>query len=126
MQVVCVSTLIEDDLGLNLFQIRFPDWGTDAALNRWPEVQAKLTVGQAIRGDVVARVPYGVWLDIGVGWPALLQVPEMAGARTHPIKFEDYPPLGATIDAWVLYISVRGEIILCQYPPTFSENTPDN
>ena len=96
---------------------RFPDWGTDAALVRWPAVRAKLSVGQAVRGEVVARAQYGVWVDISAGWPALLRVPEMAGARELSIQFEEYPALGTVVEAWVLWLDARAEIILCQYPP---------
>ena len=56
---------------------RFSDWGTGEARPRWPQVRAGLAVGQAVRGEVIARAPFGVWVDIGAGWPALLQVPEM-------------------------------------------------
>lgn len=95
---------------------RFPDWGTDAALARWPEVRARLAVGQAARGDVVARAHFGVWVDIGVGLPALLLVPEMAGACDRPIPFEEYPALGAVVEAHVIWLGDRGEIRLTQNP----------
>lgn len=93
---------------------RFPDWGTDAALARWPEVRSRLSVGQAVRGEVVARAPFGVWVDIAVEHPALLLVPEMAGARERPIRFEEYPSLGAVVEAWVVSLGERAEIALSQ------------
>lgn len=34
---------------------RFPDWGTDAALLRWPSIHQRLSVGQMVRGGVIAR-----------------------------------------------------------------------
>lgn len=58
----------------------FPDCGTDAAHARWPESRARLAVGQSIRGKVIARAPFGVWVDIGAGHPALLRVTEMIDA----------------------------------------------
>jgi predicted RNA-binding protein with RPS1 domain len=94
---------------------RFPDWGTDAALARWPEVRAQLSVGQAVRGAVIARAPFGVWLDIGAGQPALLHVPEMAGARERRITFEQYPELGMLVDARIIALGDRGEIGLSQH-----------
>jgi len=103
----------------------FPDWGTDAGLARWPEVRSRLAVGQAVRGEVVCRAPFGVWVDIGAGWPALLRVPEMAGARERPIRFEEYPALGAVVEAWVLWLGERAEIVLCQHPQAAAGNSPD-
>jgi ribosomal protein S1 len=95
---------------------RFPDWGTDVALARWPEVRARLTVGQAVRGEVIARAPFGVWVDIGSEHPALLLVPEMAGAGVRPIRFEDYPELGAVVEARIVSLGDRAEIRLTQNP----------
>jgi hypothetical protein len=84
---------------------RFPDWGSEAAALRWPEVRGKLAVGQAVAGVVVARAPFGVWLDIGVGHPALLRVPEMERARERRLTFADYPAIGAALRARVIWIS---------------------
>ena len=44
-------------------------------------MKAALVVGQPISGIVVARAPFGVWLDIGVPFPALLLVPDMPGSQ---------------------------------------------
>jgi hypothetical protein len=104
---------------------RFPDWGTDAALARWPEVRSRLVVGQAVRGEVVARAPFGVWVDIGAGHPALLLVPEMAGARERPIRFEEYPALGAVVEARVISHGDRAEISLTQNPRFAAGSAPD-
>ena len=54
--------------------IRFPDWRSDAVLSTWPAVKASISVGQQVSGVVIARAPFGVWLDIGVAFPALLLV----------------------------------------------------
>lgn len=97
-------------------RVRFPDWGTDVALARWPAVKAVLVVGQVVRGEVIARAPFGVWVDIGAGHPALLLVPEMTGARERPIRFEEYPELGALIEARVVSLGDRAEISLTQNP----------
>ena len=92
---------------------RFPDWGTAEALPRWPEVRSRLEVGQCVSGVVIARAPFGVWLDIDVDWPALLLVPEMKDARKRRIQFEDYPALGATVEGWVVHMS-EGKITITQ------------
>jgi hypothetical protein len=95
---------------------RFPDWGTDAALARWPDVRARLAIGQTVRGEVIARAPFGVWLNIDVGHPALLLVPEMAGARDRPIRFEEYSPLGVVVEARIVWLGDRAAISLTQHP----------
>jgi hypothetical protein len=77
----------DDDL-----RARFPASGTEAALARWPGHRGRLMIGQVARDVVIARAAFGVWLDINAGHPALLFVPEMAGARERRISFDDYPP----------------------------------
>lgn len=97
---------------------RFPDWGTDAALARWSHVRERLRVGQFVCGSVIARAPFGVWLDIDAGHPALLLVPEMRGAREHRITFEIYPAIGEVVEARIVALGERGEIGLTQHPQT--------
>ena len=93
---------------------RFPDWGTDAALRRWPTVKLELAVGQAVSGEVIARAPFGVWVDIGVSLPALLLVPERTCAHERPIPFEKYPEVGTLVKARVVSLGDRAEIGLSQ------------
>jgi ribosomal protein S1 len=95
---------------------RFPDWGTDAFSARWSTIKGALAVGQEVRGEVIARAPFGVWVDIGAGHPALLLVPEMAGACERPLRFEDYPQLGEVIEARIVSLGDRAEIRLTQNP----------
>jgi hypothetical protein len=102
-----------------------PDWGTDAALARWPEVRARLAVGEIVRGEVVCRAPFGVWLDIGAGHPALLLVPEMAGAGVRPIQFEGYPALSSIVEARIISLGDRAEIRLTQNPQFTTGSMPD-
>jgi hypothetical protein len=95
---------------------RYPDWGTDAALARWPQVRGRLRIGQHVRGTVIARAPFGVWLDIDAGHPALLLVPEMRGAKERRIRFEDYPAIGEVVEARIAALGERAEIGLTQQP----------
>ncbi|WP_165228352.1 hypothetical protein [Aquisphaera insulae] len=93
---------------------QYPDWGTDTALARWPRVRERLHVGQHVRGHVIARAPFGVWLDINAGHPALLLIPEMEGARERRITFDDYPAIDELLEARIIALGERGEIGLTQ------------
>lgn len=97
-------------------QKHFPDWGTAAALQRWQSNLPKLERGQRVGGTVIARAPFGVWLDISVGHPALLLVPEMAGAIQKRITFEEFPQIGSFLEASVVGMSEKAEICLTQNP----------
>jgi len=100
---------------------RFPDWGTATALVRWPAIRSRLSIGQEVRGEVIARAPFGVWVDIAAGHPALLLVPEMAGACERRITFEEYPQRGAVIEARIIALGDRGEINLTQHLQSVTE-----
>jgi ribosomal protein S1 len=95
---------------------RFPDWGTNRVIAIWPSIRQHITIGQTVSGEVVARAPFGVWVDIGIGHPALLLVPEMRGARERSISFDEYPSIGTTIEARIIALGDRGEIGLTQHP----------
>jgi ribosomal protein S1 len=95
----------------------FPNWGTAQAAVGWPEVRSTLHIDQEVRGTVIARAPFGVWLDIGVRFPALLLVPNMSGAKTRRITFDEYPAIGESIEARVQALGDRGEIGLTQERP---------
>ena len=95
-------------------RVHFPDWATDAALERWAHSRIRLSRGQKIRGYVIARAPFGVWVDIGVDHPALLLVTEMGGAREGHISLDGYPAIGENVDAWISAIGERCEISLSQ------------
>ena len=90
-------------------------------MQRWTQVREGLEVGQLSTGVVVARAPFGVWVDIGVNFPALLLVPNMAGAKDHPIAFDDYPAIGTRLEACIIALGNRGEIGLMQDVPCKKE-----
>lgn len=94
----------------------FPDWNTADALQRWRNCRPPLATGQRVRGTVIARAPFGVWLDISVGYPALLLVPEMAGAIEKRLTFDEYPQIGTFLEATVAGVSEDAEIFLTQNP----------
>jgi len=93
---------------------------------RWREAQARLSVGQRVRGEVIARAPFGVWVDIHAGRPALLLVPDMAGARQHAIREDEYPALGTVLDAWIRRLGDDAKIVLSQHPDLLEYATPDD
>lgn len=96
---------------------RFPAWGSAEQGKDWPEVKAALRIGQAVGGKVIAHAPFGVWIDIDIGFPALLLVVNMRGAKLHRITFEDYPAIGSEIDGRIDALGNRGEIGLTQERP---------
>jgi hypothetical protein len=61
-----------------------------------------MPVGQSVTGTVVDKRPYGVWVDLGVGFPALLEVPSIAGMTREMYQAGDWCPIGSEVTASVL------------------------
>ena len=114
-QEVAVFLLLQSTMSWgNDLQTRFPNWLSNAAHPNWPAVKASLSVGQQVSGVVIARTPFGVWLDIGVAFPALLLVPDMRDARKRRIAFEDYPQKGDSVQGCIKALGDPGKIWIAQ------------
>ena len=96
---------------------RFPDWLTSEGILRFMELTRlddRPYVGDIVSGEVVARAPFGVWVDIDWGFPALMLVVNMLNAGTKSISFDSYPALGTIVYAEINSLGVEGEIGLTQ------------
>jgi hypothetical protein len=81
----------------------------------WSALKERLPIGSTATGRVVARAPFGVWVDIGAGFPALLEVPEIAGARERPLSINDYPAVGSEVVARVVcFRETNRQVMLSQ------------
>ncbi|MBX6313436.1 MAG: S1 RNA-binding domain-containing protein [Isosphaeraceae bacterium] len=96
----------------------FGDRLSPAKAGEWVTVRTRLGVGQTVRGRVIARRPFGVFVDIGVGFPALLEVIQFEGARQRRYNFEEYPAVGDTITARVVaFNDPNRQVALTQLNP---------
>ena len=90
----------------------YPDWNTPEWKARWQRSAPPARVGDALSGHVIARAPFGVWLEFGLGCPALLLVPYIA--HDGPLSFEEYPALGEQLTVRVRTVGPTGEIGVTQ------------
>ena len=96
----------------------FGDHLSPAKAGEWAAVRTKVGVGESVRGRVIARRPFGVFVDIGVGFPALLEVIQFEDSRERRYSFEDYPAVGDTITARVVgFTDHNREVHLTQRSP---------
>ena len=56
----------------------FPGYLTAAGQDAWQRVKLEHPVQSMLTGRVVARFPFGVFLDAGIGFPILLLTTEMS------------------------------------------------
>ena len=70
----------------------------DFTLTNLPKISDRIT------GTVVANAPFGIWLDIGVGIPGLLQIPELDSNKYPPKNYPKWmPEIGEEISATMIW-----------------------
>jgi hypothetical protein len=90
---------------------RFPGYESDEFDQAWDEVKQRLVVDQSVTGIVVARAPFGAWIDLGVGFPGLLEIIRMAGLSPERYRAGDWCPIGSQVTAFVSGFKDRGRQI---------------
>jgi ribosomal protein S1 len=94
-----------------LLSERFPARDDAEAERAWQALQQRVPVGQSVTGTVVAKAPFGAWIDFGVEFPALLEVPNVAGLTPERYRADDWCPVGSEVTAVVLMYRDRGRQI---------------
>ena len=61
----------------------------------------RVSLGQSVTGVVVAKAHFGAWLDIGAGFPALLEITCIAGLTPERYRADDWCPKGSEVTAEV-------------------------
>jgi ribosomal protein S1 len=103
-----------DDLGRAFGNYLEPEKAAD-----WELAKARLHAGSRVSGKVVARYIFGIFLDIGVDFPALLEIIQFnPPLKRRPVVLEDYPAVGSMIDARVVAFNDRNrQVGLTQRDP---------
>lgn len=79
----------------------FPGHRSPDRAAEWEAAKARLPVGSSARGVVVARYHFGVFVDIGVGFPALLGIVRMEGLTPERYLADNWCPVGSSVTAFV-------------------------
>ena len=101
-----------------LLSERFPARDPAQAKREWQALQERVAVGQSVTGTVVAKAPFGAWIDLGVGFPALLEIVCIAGLTPERYRADDWCPIGSEVTAFVSGFRDRGhQVYLWQVGP---------
>jgi ribosomal protein S1 len=85
----------------------FPAHQSDARAADWEEVKRRLPIGMPVSGTVVARRPFGAFVDIGVGFPVLLEIIEIEGLTPELYRAGNWCPEGSRVTARVMSFQDR-------------------
>jgi ribosomal protein S1 len=80
----------------------FPGHRSDTQATAWEHAKQRLAVGMPVSGVVVARYPFGAFLDIDTGFPVLLGIIEIEGLTPERYRAGDWCPTGARVTARVM------------------------
>ena len=89
----------------------FPGHRSDSHAPLWEEAKQRFSVGSSVTGVVVFRAPFGAFVDIGAGFPALLELPEIAGLTPEMYQANDWCPVGGELTARVMVFRDRNRQI---------------
>lgn len=84
------------------FDRHFPGHRSDALAAAWEGAKQRLTPGMPVTGVVVARYPFGAFVDIGAGFPVLLEIIEIEGLTPEEHRAGDWCPEGSRVTARVM------------------------
>ena len=90
-----------------LVSARFPPRNPSTVREEWDALKVQLSVGQTVKGEVVAKAPFGAWLDLEVGFPGLVLIPDVAGLTPERYREDAWCPIGSTVTAVVLQFNDR-------------------
>ena len=74
---------------------RFPRLESDVAMD-WERVKVRRPWVRRSRVKW-SRCPFGAWLDIGIGFPALLEIIELTDLTQEAYRIGDWCPLGSQV-----------------------------
>jgi ribosomal protein S1 len=94
----------------------FPGHRSRERAAAWEAAKGRCPPGSPVRGVVVARHPFGVFVDIDAGFPALILVVRLNGADERPYTdIERYPQVGSVVAARVCaWVDTQRQIGLTQ------------
>jgi ribosomal protein S1 len=97
---------VEEDLSAY-----FGDYRSDDRDPNWARVKSSLSLGGTVTGTVVRQYPFGVFVDIGRGFPALLLVVRFANADVKPYTdISMYPAVGSELSARICVFNDRDHV----------------
>jgi transcriptional accessory protein Tex/SPT6 len=92
----------------------YPDWTKEEGIERFNNSNHGLKIGDEVMGTVICRTQFGVWVDINVGYPAVILLTNFASNNVKLDGFIGFPQVGSTVKAVVQAIGIRAEIGLIE------------
>lgn len=79
----------------------FPGYESQEKAFAWTQLKQRYTFGDPVRGVVVGKSPFGAWVDLGVGFPGLLEIAGIKDVTPEDYQQGRWCPIKSTIDAFI-------------------------
>lgn len=100
---------------------RFLKHDSPEASEAWHALKTRLPVDSLVEGTVFQKAHYGAWIDLEVGFPALLEIIYIEGLTPERYQAREWCPVGSKVCAMVLgYRETVRQIYLWQRKPPSS------
>ena len=80
---------------------RFKDPQRDSERN-WQLVREKWSVGDCVKGEVITKAHFGAWIDVGIGFPCLLEIINVAGMDREDYQADNWCIKGSEVSAYII------------------------
>lgn len=102
LEAACYAIAPDRMIWRDQLRARFPNWGDAENEFDYHDVKDKFPIGQPVEAIVIARAPFGVWVDTGLGYPALLLAQDLDEAQQRELEPGQGPALGDRLKARVV------------------------
>ncbi len=96
---------------LKVLEDYFGDYTSEENAALWHDTVSNLGPGKEVSGTVIVHAPFGAWIDIGFGFPALIEAIHIMGLTPDRYVKDDYCPVGTKVDAVIRGVSQQGRQI---------------
>lgn len=80
----------------------FPDWEDSSARStEWQRASVALAVGARVGGTVICRAPFGAWIDLGIGFPAMAEIIHIHGLVPAEYQAGRWCPTGSLVEGTI-------------------------
>jgi len=90
---------------------KFGDFASEEKDQMWIEQTRDMERGDPVVGTVLARTSFGLWVDIELDFPALIESIHIVGMNAEKYAKDDFYPVGTKIEAMIRGPSIGGHQI---------------
>ncbi len=94
-----------------ILEEKYGDFASDDKEELWKEQTKNMERGDLVVGTVLAHTSFGLWVDLGLDFPALIESIHIIGMNAEMYAKDEFYPVGTKIEAMIRGPSIGGHQI---------------